>query len=92
MELHYTKLFFLRDIADLVFQVFQGNKETNSIVHESEATKHEGTTKLVPKRADPVYTVPDPHGHDIKLNSFKTSVALNSITMLYDNITEFNNN
>ena len=25
---------------------------------------------------DPVYTVPDPQGHDIKLNSFKTSVAL----------------
>ena len=26
---------------------------------------------------DPVYTVPDPHGHDINLNSFKMSVALN---------------
>ena len=25
---------------------------------------------------DPVYTVPDPHLHDIQLNSFKTSVAL----------------
>ena len=23
----------------------------------------------------PVYTVPDPHGHDIKLDSLKTSVA-----------------
>ena len=26
--------------------------------------------------SDPVYTVPDPYGHDINLSSFKTSVAL----------------
>ena len=24
---------------------------------------------------DPVYTVPDPYGHDMKLNSFESSVA-----------------
>ena len=28
---------------------------------------------------DPVYTVSDPHGHDIKLDSFKTSVAFKDI-------------
>ena len=28
---------------------------------------------------DPVYTVPDPHGHDIKLDSFRTSVAFKDI-------------
>ena len=31
---------------------------------------------------DPVYTVVDPHGHDIKLNSFKTSVALRFMVVL----------
>ena len=31
---------------------------------------------------DPVYTVPDPQGHDIKLNTFKTSVALKFIIIL----------
>ncbi len=31
--------------------------------------------------------VPDPHGHDIKLNSFKTSVALKSIIILQNLIT-----
>ena len=36
---------------------------------------------------DPVYTVPDPHGHDIKLNSFKTSVALKSMIILHNLIT-----
>ncbi len=36
---------------------------------------------------DPVYTVPDPHGHDIKLNSFKTSVALKSMIILQNLIT-----
>ena len=35
---------------------------------------------------DPVYTVPDPHGHDIKLNSFKTSVALKSILIILQNL------
>ena len=35
---------------------------------------------------DPVYTVPDPHGHDIKLNSFKTSVAL-TLTIVLQNLT-----
>ena len=32
------------------------------------------------------FSVQDPHAHDIKLNSFKTSVA-----RYYNNITEFNN-
>ena len=36
---------------------------------------------------DPVYTVPNPHGHDIKLNSFKTSVALKSMIILHNLIT-----
>ena len=31
---------------------------------------------------DPVYTVPDPHLHDIQLNSFKTSVALRFMLVL----------
>ena len=31
---------------------------------------------------DPVYTLPDPHGHDIKLNSFTTSVALTRTIVL----------
>ena len=35
----------------------------------------------------PVHTVPDPHGHDIKLNSFKTSVALKSMIILQNLIT-----
>ena len=33
---------------------------------------------------DPVYTVPDPHGHDIKLNSSTTSVAL-TLTIVLQN-------
>jgi hypothetical protein len=33
---------------------------------------------------DPVYTVPDPLGHDIKLNSFKTGVALETVVILYN--------
>ena len=36
---------------------------------------------------DPVYTVPDPHGDDIKLDSFKMSVGFR-----YNNMREFNNN
>ena len=36
---------------------------------------------------DPVYTVPDPYGHDIKLNSCKTSVALTFMTILQNLIT-----
>ena len=35
---------------------------------------------------DPVYTVPDPHGHDIKLNTFTTSVAL-TLTIILQNLT-----
>ena len=31
---------------------------------------------------DFVYTVPDSQGHDIKLNSFKTSMALKFMTIL----------
>ena len=31
--------------------------------------------------------VPDPHGHNIKLNSFKTSVALKSMIILQNLIT-----
>ena len=31
---------------------------------------------------DPVYTVRDPYGHDIKLNDFKTSVAFKFMLML----------
>jgi hypothetical protein len=37
----------------------------------------------------PQKTVPDPLGHDIKFNSFKTSVPLKTTD---GNITEFNNN
>ena len=36
---------------------------------------------------DPVYTVPDPHGHDIKLDSFKTSVAFKDIIISENLIT-----
>ena len=38
--------------------------------------------------SDPVYTVPDPHGHDIKLNTFKTRVALK--LMILQNLTTTN--
>ena len=38
---------------------------------------------------DPVYTVPDPQGHDIKLNTFKTSVALKFMIIL-QNLTTAN--
>ena len=38
---------------------------------------------------DPVYTVPDPQGHDIKLNTFKTSVALKFMIVL-QNLTTTN--
>jgi hypothetical protein len=34
----------------------------------------------------PVYTVPDPHSHDIKLNSLKTSVALKSMIIISENL------
>ena len=36
---------------------------------------------------DPVYMVPDPNGHNIKLNSFKTIVALKSMIILQNLIT-----
>ena len=36
-----------------------------------------------------VYTVPGPHGHDIKLNSFKTSVAL-KFKIIFKNLTTTN--
>ena len=36
--------------------------------------------------SDPVYTVPDPHDHDIKLNATTTSVAL-TLTILLQNLT-----
>ena len=35
---------------------------------------------------DPVYTVPDPHGPNIKLNSSTTSVAL-TLTIVLQNLT-----
>ena len=38
-------------------------------------------------KLDPVYTVPDPHGHDIKLDSLKTSVAFKFIIILHNLIT-----
>ena len=38
---------------------------------------------------DPVYTVPDPQGDDIKLNTFKTSVALKFMIIL-QNLTTTN--
>ena len=38
---------------------------------------------------DPVYTVPDPQGHDIKLNTFKMSVALEFMIIL-QNLTTTN--
>ena len=31
---------------------------------------------------DPVYAVPDPHGHDINFNSLKTRVALKFVIIL----------
>ena len=33
---------------------------------------------------DPVYTVPDPQGHNIKLNTFRTSVALKFTLILHN--------
>jgi hypothetical protein len=36
---------------------------------------------------DPVYTVSDPLGHDIKFNSFKTSVTLKTMVILQNLIT-----
>ena len=36
---------------------------------------------------DPVYTVPDPHGHDIVLDSFETNVALKFTIILQNLIT-----
>ncbi len=36
---------------------------------------------------DPVYMVPDPNGHNIKLNSFKTIVALKSMIILQNSTT-----
>ena len=38
---------------------------------------------------DPVYRVPDPQSHDIKLNTFKTSVALKFMIIL-QNLTTTN--
>ena len=35
----------------------------------------EATTVYKRENCDPVYTAPDLHGHDIKLNGLKTSVA-----------------
>ena len=40
-------------------------------------------------KLDSVYTVPDPQGHDIKLNTFKTSVALKFMIVL-QNLTTIN--
>ena len=38
---------------------------------------------------DPVHTVPDRQGHDIKLNTFKTRVAL-TFTVILQNLTSTN--
>ena len=35
---------------------------------------------------DPVYTVPDPHGHDIKFDSSATDVAL-TLAIILQNLT-----
>ena len=38
---------------------------------------------------DPVYTLTDPLGHDIKFNSFKRSVALKSTIILRNSMTTY---
>ncbi len=62
----------------------QALSEFSNLVRTMPAEFENGTKIL---RLDPVYTVPDPHGHDIKLNSFKTSVALKSMIILQNLIT-----
>ena len=44
---------------------------------------------VVSKFQDPVYTVPDPQGHNIKLNTFEKSVALKFMIIL-QNLTTTN--
>ena len=48
----------------------------------SKFTQHVSHLSLWWWPLDPVYTVPDPYGHDINLSSFKTSVALKFVIVL----------
>ena len=50
-------------------------------------TMHITLSLLLKTLIRPVYTVPDPHTHDIKLNSFKTNVALKFVMILENLIT-----
>ena len=43
---------------------------TGVAIAERKVPRHVGGERVVNNLADPVYTVPDPCGHDIKLNSF----------------------
>ena len=52
--------------------------------------KNTGYFLIVPDddcNLDPVYTVPDPNGYDIKLNSFTTSVRALTLTIVLQNLT-----
>ena len=53
---------------------FANNCRTNVDLFNNQALKNRKRT--VGENKDPVYTVPDPQGHHIKLNTFNTSLAL----------------
>ena len=67
--------------------LFGNNCRTNVDLFNNQALKNRKTT--VAENKDPVYTVPDPQGHDIKFNTFKTSLALKFMIIL-QNVTTTN--
>ena len=56
---------------------FGNNCRTNVDLFNNQALKNRKRT--VGENKDPVYTVPDPQCHDIKLNTFNTSLTLKFI-------------
>ena len=60
---------------------FGNNRRTNVDLFNNQALKNRKRT--VAENKDPVYTVPDPQGHDIKLNTFNTSLALKLMIILH---------
>ena len=52
------------------------------LLSSSSCTDMLWTTSLL--KSDPVYTVSDPQGHDTKVNTFRTSLALKFILILHN--------
>ena len=64
---------------------FGNNRRTNVDLFNNQPLRNRKRT--VGENEDPVYTVPDPQGHRIKLNTFNTSLAPKFMIILQNVIT-----